>query len=165
MNKKLLTLGAAAVVTTLALTGCSKSASSGAAGGGGGATIASGLIMGGPAEFQTRTDGLKGLKSVYGVDFGQYKVTDTGGPVTVKALQQGQVDAADLFTTDPSIAANQFVVLQDDKHLFAAQNIVPIIAKDKNTPAVTKILDDIQGKLTTDGLSAMLDKAYNDKTD
>ncbi|MGI8523918.1 MAG: glycine betaine ABC transporter substrate-binding protein, partial [Nocardioides sp.] len=42
---------------------------------------------------------------------------------------------------------------------------VPIIAKDKNTPAVTKILDDIQGKLTTDGLSAMLDKAYNDKTD
>lgn len=166
MKTKFLTLGAAVVVTAVALTGCSKSASSGAVGGGGGGTtIASGLIMGGPPEFQTRTDGLKGLKRVYGVDFGQFKVTDIGGPVTVKALQQGQVDAADLFTTDPSIAANNFVVLQDDKHLFASQNIVPLIAKDKNTPAVASVINAIQAKLTTDGLSALLDKAYNDKTD
>lgn len=165
MKKKFLALGAATVAVTVVLTGCSKTASSGTATGSGGGTIASGLIMGGPPEFKTRTDGLPGLKSVYGVVFGQYTVTDVGGPVTVNALKRGQVDAADLFTTDPSIKANGFVVLQDDKHMFAAQNIIPIIAKDKNTPAVTKILDGIQAKLTTDGISAMLDQIYNQKAD
>ena len=67
------------------------------------------MIMGGPAEFKTRAAGLLGLKEKYGVEFGQFKVTDTGGPVTVNALKNGQIDAANLFTTDPAIAANDFV--------------------------------------------------------
>jgi glycine betaine/choline ABC-type transport system substrate-binding protein len=163
MRQKFLMLGAVAVTVTVALTGCTKDSSSGS--GSGGNTVASGMIMGGPPEFKTRTDGIPGLKRVYGVEFGQYKVTDVGGPVTVNALKRGQVDAADLFTTDPSISANNFVVLEDDKHMFASQNIVPIIAKDKNTDAVTSIINGIQAKLTTDEVMGMLDKAYNDKED
>lgn len=162
MRSKLLVLGAAAITMTVAVTGCTKDTDSGASGGD---TVASGLIMGGPPEFKTRTDGIPGLKEVYGVEFGKYTVTDVGGPVTVNALKRGQVDAADLFTTDPSIEANGFVVLEDDKHLFAAQNIVPIINKDKNTPGVTSILNGIQAKLTTETISEMLDQVYNDKAD
>ena len=165
MNRRFLTIGASVAAVALTFTGCAKSTDSTTGGGGSGDSIASTMIFGGPPEFKTRTDGIPGLKDTYGVEFGSYKVTDTGGPVTVKALSGGQVDAADLFTTDPSISANNFVVLEDDKHMFASQNIVPIIAKDKNTPAVTQILNDIQGKLTTDGIMAMLDKAYNDKAD
>jgi glycine betaine/choline ABC-type transport system substrate-binding protein len=164
MRTKLLALGAVAVTLTAVLSGCQKDSGSGSGSSGGG-TIASHLIMGGPPEFKTRTDGLPGLKKVYGVVFGKYTVTDVGGPVTVNALKRGQVDAADLFTTDPTIQANGFVVLQDDKHLFAAQNIVPIIAKDKATPAVTSIINGVQAKLTTDGISGMLDQVYNDKAD
>ena len=162
MRKKLLAIGAVAVTMTVALTGCEKDSDSGATAGD---TVASGLIMGGPPEFKTRTDGIPGLERIYGVEFGKYTVTDVGGPVTVNALLRGQVDAADLFTTDPSIEANGFVVLEDDKHMFAAQNIVPIISKEKNTPAVTEILNGIQAKLTTDEISAMLDQVYNDKAD
>ena len=89
------------------------------------------MIFGGPPEFKTRADGIPGLKKNYGVEFGKYTVTDVGGPVTVNALKRGQVDAADLFTTDPAIAANDFVILEDPKSNFAAQNVVPIINKAK----------------------------------
>ena len=165
MKNRFLALGATVAAVALAVTGCGGKTAGPTSGGDGGGSIASGMIFGGPPEFKTRTDGIPGLKRVYNVEFGQYKVTDVGGPVTVNALSRGQVDAADLFTTDPSISANDFVVLEDDQHMFAAQNIIPIIAKDKNTPAVSDILNGIQAKLTTDGIMEMLDKAYNDKTD
>ncbi len=141
----------------------SGSASTGAAAGG--ATIASKLIMGGPAEFKTRVDGLPGLAKNYGVTFGKYTVTDTGGPVTVTALKNGQIDAADLFTTDPSIAANGFVLLTDPKSNFAAQNILPIINKAKATPAVSAILNAISAKLTTANISALMVEVVTNKQD
>ncbi len=136
MKSKLLALAAAATALTLGLSGCGSDSSSDSSKGGG--TAASQMIFGGPPEFKTRTDGIPGLKENYGVEFGKYTVTDVGGPVTVNALKRGQVDAADLFTTDPAIEANDFVVLEDPKSNFAAQNIVPIIAKEKVTDGVKR---------------------------
>jgi glycine betaine/choline ABC-type transport system substrate-binding protein len=130
-----------------------------------GPTIASKLIMGGPAEFKTRVDGLPGLTKNDGVTFGKYTVTDTGGPVTVTALKNGQVDAADLFTTDPSIAANGFVTLADPKSNFAAQNILPIITKSKATPGVTAVLNAISAKLTTAEVSTLMVQVVTNKQD
>jgi osmoprotectant transport system substrate-binding protein len=145
----------------------------GACGGGGtkkpeakeGGTIASTMIMGGPAEFKTRAAGLEGLKEKYGVEFGRFKVTDTGGPVTVNALKNDQIQAADLFTTDPAISANDFVILEDPEAVFAAQNIVPIINKEKASDGVKETLNKVSATLTSDGVMAMLDKVYNDKAD
>ncbi|MDQ1736818.1 MAG: osmoprotectant transport system substrate-binding protein [Pseudonocardiales bacterium] len=171
MNRKTLMLAAAAAALSLGLSACgadSSKTSTGASTGSGSAgttTIASKLIMGGPPEFKTRPDGLPGLKKNYGVVFGKYTVTDTGGPVTVSSLKNGQIDAADLFTTDPSIQANGFVILEDPKSNFAAQNIVPIISKAKATDGVKKILNGIQAKLTTDGLGQLLTKVQNQKQD
>jgi glycine betaine/choline ABC-type transport system substrate-binding protein len=154
---------AVATALTLGLSGCgsSSSDSSGSSGG----TIASQMIFGGPPEFKTRSDGIPGLKNHYGVEFGKYKVTDTGGPVTVGALKRGQIDAADLFTTDPSIKANDFVVLTDPKANFAAQNIVPIINKAKATDGVKTVLNNIQAKLTDANLGDMIGQVANDKKD
>jgi len=163
MKTRLLALAAAATALTLGLSGCgSSSDSSGSKSGG---TISSQMVFGGPPEFKTRTDGIPGLKENYGVEFGKYTVTDVGGPVTVNALKRGQVDAADIFTTDPAIAANDFVVLEDPKSNFAAQNVVPIIAKDKVTDGVKTVLNGIQAKLTTEGLVDMNGKVSNDKED
>lgn len=131
----------------------------------GGATVASKLILGGPPEFQTRVDGIPGLAKNYGVTFGKYKVLDTGGPVTVAALKNGQVDAADLFTTDPSIAANNFVILADPKSDFAAQNVLPIINKAKATDGVKSTLNAISAKLDTAGLGALMVKVITNKED
>ncbi len=163
MKTKLVALAAAATALTMGLSGCGSSSSDSSSKGDG--TVASQMIFGGPPEFKTRADGIPGLKENYGVSFGKYTVTDVGGPVTVNALKRGQVDAADLFTTDPAIDANDFVVLEDPKSNFAAQNIVPIIAKDKVTDGVKTVLNGIQAKLTTDGLIAMNSKVSNDKED
>lgn len=121
--------------------------------------------MGGPPEFQTRASGIPGLAKVYGVTFKSFKALDTGGPVTITALKNGQVDAADIFTTDPSIPANNFVVLEDPKSIFAAQNVLPIINKAKATDGVKKTLNAVSAKLDTPGLTALVVKVITDKQD
>ncbi|GAA4549336.1 ABC transporter substrate-binding protein [Pseudonocardia xishanensis] len=116
------------------------------------APLAGTVTFGGPSEFQTRPDGIPGLQKTYGVTFKGYTALDAGGPVTVKALADGQVQAADLFTTDPAIEANGFVVLEDPKSNFAAQNVVPLINSAKASDQVKQILNAVQAKLTTEGL-------------
>jgi glycine betaine/choline ABC-type transport system substrate-binding protein len=130
-----------------------------------GPTIASELILGAPPEFQTRVDGIAGLQKNYGITFKSFKPLDEAGPVTIAALKNGQVDAADIFSTDPSIAANNFVVLADPKNNFAAQNILPLINKAKATPAVTSTLNAVSAKLTTSGLTALLVQVITNKQD
>ena len=163
MKTKLIAVAAIATSLTMGLSGCGSSDSSSSSEGDG--SIASQMIFGGPPEFKTRSDGIPGLEENYGVTFGKYTVTDTGGPVTVNALKRGQVDAVDLFTTDPAIEANDFVILEDPKSNFAAQNIVPIISKDKVTDGVKQVLNAISAKLTTDGVGELIGKVANDKED
>ncbi len=167
MKTKLIAVASLATALTMGLSACGSSSgsSSTTTTSGGGGTIASQMIFGGPPEFKTRTDGIPGLEKSYGVKFGKYTVTDTGGPVTVNALKRGQVDAVDLFTTDPAIAANKFVILEDPKSNFAAQNIVPIITKAKATDGVKQVLDGISAKLTTDSLGTLIGQVANDKRD
>ena len=149
---------------SLGLAGCGSDSKSSDSGSGGG-TIASQMTFGGPPEFKTRPDGIPGLKKNYGVEFGKYTVTDAGGSTTLNALKRGQIQAVDLFTTDPSIAANDLVVLEDPKSNFAAQNIVPIINKAKATDGVKKTLNAVQAKLTSDGLGKLIGEVVNDKKD
>ncbi len=117
------------------------------------------LIMGGPPELKTRADGLPGQKAKYNVVFGQLKVLDAGGPLSVAALKNGQVDAADIFTTDPAIEANKFVVLEDPKNMFTAQNVLPVINAKKDSPGVDAALNAVSAKLTTQVLSDLGKKA------
>jgi glycine betaine/choline ABC-type transport system substrate-binding protein len=154
-------LVAVTTALSLGLAGCGSDSKSDSGGG----TIASQMTFGGPPEFKTRVDGIPGLKKNYSVEFGKYVVTDTGGPKTVLALKQDRVQAADLFTTDPSIVANDFVALADPKSNFAAQNIVPIINKAKATDGVKTTLNGVQAKLTSDGLGKLIGEVVNDKKD
>jgi len=110
------------------------------------------LVFGGPPEFQTRPDGLPGIAQTYGCTFKEFRALDTGGPVTVAALADGTVQAANLFTTDPTIEERGFVVLEDPQNNFAAQNVVPLINSAKATPQVTAVLNEVTAKLTTEGL-------------
>ncbi|MBO1768395.1 glycine betaine ABC transporter substrate-binding protein [Allobranchiibius sp. GilTou38] len=152
-------LGLAACGKDSSKTGGSNGATSGSG------TVASKLIMGGSAEFKTRANGLPGLKKNYGVVFGKYTVTDTGGPVTVGALVNGQIDAADIFSTDPSIKKYGFVSLKDPKNNFAAQNITPLVSKSKATPGVEAVLNAVSAKLSQQALVDMVSQAITDKED
>jgi len=127
------------------------------------AAVAKDLVLGAPPEFKTRPQGIPGLTSTYGVTFKDVK--ELKGQALVQALKNGQVDAANVFTTDPSIPANSFVVLKDDKHLFGTQNVVPLIAKKVATQQVTDTLDAVSAKLTTQDLSALVGKVDVDHQD
>ncbi|MDT7786653.1 MAG: osmoprotectant transport system substrate-binding protein [Pseudonocardiales bacterium] len=107
------------------------------------------LVFGGPAEFQNRPDGLPGLKAKYACEFKQFKSLDVGGPLTVAGLKDNTVQAADLFTTDAAIKANEFVVLDDPKNVFAAQNVLPLVNEKKASQQVRDTLNAISKKLDT----------------
>jgi osmoprotectant transport system substrate-binding protein len=123
------------------------------------------LVLGGPPEWKTRPTGVPGLKKVYGLVFKSFRPLDAGGPLSVNALKNGQVDAANLFTTDPNIVTNGFVVLEDPKSLFAAQNVVPLIAKAKVTPDIEGALNAVSAKLDTATLAGLLKEVVTDKKD
>jgi osmoprotectant transport system substrate-binding protein len=107
------------------------------------------IVLGGPPEFQTRPDGLPGLQKNYGCVPKSFKPLDAGGPLTVAALKDGSVDAADLFTTDNSVPSNGWVILQDPKSDFAAQNVVPLISSAKASDTTKRTLNAVSSKLDT----------------
>jgi osmoprotectant transport system substrate-binding protein len=114
------------------------------------ATIASKLSLGGPAECQTNAFCIPGLQKTYGITFKGFKTLDADGPLTYQALTSGQIDVGEVFSTDAQVVANNLVVLNDDKHSQAADNIVPVIATAKATPGVTAVANKVSGALTTD---------------
>lgn len=117
--------------------------------------VAGELSLGGPPEWKTRVNGVVGLKDVYGLTFKEFVSLDAGGPLTMTALTSDQVQVGDLFSTDPGLTANKLVALDDDKSLFAAENVVPVITTAKSNDTITKTLDAVSAKLTTDDLIAM----------
>jgi osmoprotectant transport system substrate-binding protein len=119
------------------------------------ATIASTLVLGGPAECPQRPFCAIGLQKTYGLTFKDFKPLDAGGPITVTAVKNGTVDVGLLFTSDPSIAANGFVLLQDDKHLQLADNLVPVVGQKvlDTTPGVANLLNGWTAKITQGVLS------------
>ncbi|MFE9453827.1 ABC transporter substrate-binding protein [Streptomyces sp. NPDC006739] len=111
--------------------------------------IAKDLVIGASPEFQTRQQGLVGLKSVYGLEFKSFKALDAGGPLTQAALTKNTVQAADLFTTDTTIAKEKHVVLQDPKNLFGFENVQPLVYKSALPQKGVEALNAVSAKLDT----------------
>jgi osmoprotectant transport system substrate-binding protein len=93
-------------------------------------SISTQLVFGGPPECPERPFCLKGLGDTYGLVFKEFVALDAGGPLTVEALKNGNIGVGLLFTSDPAIIANDFVLLQDDKRLQLADNVVPIVRQE-----------------------------------
>ncbi|WP_327235028.1 ABC transporter substrate-binding protein [Streptomyces sp. NBC_01317] len=113
------------------------------------ADVAPELVIGGSPEFQSRQQGLVGLKELYGLNFKSFKGLDAGGALTIAALKKNNIQAADVFTTDPSIEKEKFVVLKDTKNLFAFENVTPLIRKADVPKAGQDVLDTLSAKLDT----------------
>ena len=91
------------------------------------ARVAPRLVFGGPPECPERAYCLPGLRRAYGLRFKAFIPLDAGGPLTLQALEAGNVGVALLFTTDPGIAARHLVILADDRGLQPAENITPLV--------------------------------------
>jgi len=130
--------------------------------------VAKDLVLGGPPECPTRPFCALGLKNTYGITFKDFKPLDTGGPLTITALDGKQIDVGLLFTSDPSIVAKSFVLLDDDKHLQLADNIAPVVRNallQKDDGTIKRLLNSISAKLTQGELNDMNKQVAVDKAD
>ncbi|MGW0580919.1 ABC transporter substrate-binding protein [Streptomyces sp. NPDC002920] len=123
------------------------------------------LIIGAAPEVKKRQVGVVGLKEVYGVEFKEFKSLDSSGPLVKGALKKGDVDVANLFTTDTDIEDNDWVVLTDPKNLIPGQHIVPLIADRKADSTVRKALARLGNVLTTEHLTQLNKQVDSDKKD
>lgn len=147
-------LGAAFVA--LALVGAACGGEPGGDGDGGdGQPVASQLTLGGPPECPQRPFCIPGFEEVYGIEFGNFVPLDVGGPLTVEALKNGEIDVALLFSTDPAIEENGWVLLEDDKELQAAENITPVVREEVLDPAIEERLNAISAALDTETMTEL----------
>ncbi len=122
------------------------------------ARLAPGLTFGGPPECPGRAYCLPGLKRVYGLRFKTFTPLDAGGPLTLQALEEGDIGVALLFTTDPDIPARHLVVLADDRGLQPAENITPVVRRDiiaRYGPNLLAALNTVSALLDTGTLRAL----------
>lgn len=109
------------------------------------------LALYGSPECRQRIDCLAGLEQLYGLKFKSFKPVDIGLRYTV--LEKGQADLSILFTTDPQLAAesDKFVILEDDKEVFPAGNVIFVTKKstaEKAGPDYEKTILQVQEGLT-----------------
>lgn len=162
------TLIAAALGLMLVLGACGSGVSEDepepGAGAGTGETIASQLVLGGPPECPQRPFCIPGLEETYGIEFADFKPLDVGGPLTVRALKGGQIDVGLLFSTSSAIVANDFVLLEDDKGLQTAENIVPLVGPAIDE-AAAELLNEVSAALTTENITDLNGRVELDQED
>ncbi len=132
------------------------------------APVAGDLVFGGPPECPERLNCLPGLERVYGLTFAEFKPLDVGGPLTVAALEGGDIDVGVLFTTDGVIAAKGLILLEDDQGLQPAENIVPAVGMDivdAYGDDFVELLDEVSAAITTPDLTEMNRRAGIDQED
>lgn len=127
------------------------------------APIAGELTFGGPPECPERPLCQIGLRDTYGINFKEFRALDVGGPLTVAALDGGEIDVGLLFSTSSVIKDREFVVLEDDKNLQAADHITPLVRDDVNNDEITELLNEVSETLTTENITDLNARVELDK--
>jgi osmoprotectant transport system substrate-binding protein len=123
------------------------------------------LTFGGPPECETRPLCLGGTsQQLYNFKFKDVSKLDVGGPLTVQALEDGDIDVALLFTGS-SVIPKDAVLLTDNKGLQPSDNPVFLMRKEKATPAALKIVNGVSAKLSTAAYNKMSLAISEDKED
>ena len=109
------------------------------------------------SDCSTRQDCAKGLKEVYGIEISKIEPLGFGSAETKRALTDGKVELAQVSSTDGTLDAAGIVVLEDDKQLQNAENLVPIVnsAWIKDNPKAADALNKLSEELTTGDLARM----------
>ena len=115
------------------------------------------FTLGARPEFADRVQGLKGLQEVYGLTNAEFKPVAIGAQY--RALDAGDVDAANVFTTDGRLATGDYKLLEDPKHLFGFQHVALVIDEDKlerlGGERFMGIINAVNRRLTTSAMMEM----------
>jgi osmoprotectant transport system substrate-binding protein len=123
-----------------------------------------GFKLGGQPEFETRLQGLPGVKKAYGIE--SVTFTPFAGISPYEALDQGTVDVAAIFSTDPPLASGKYVVLEDTEANFGFQNVAPVVNEelaDELGGDFQDTIDAVSEKLTDEAIIAMNSAVAIDK--
>ncbi|WP_105033859.1 ABC transporter substrate-binding protein [Cryobacterium aureum] len=121
------------------------------------------ITVGGNSELETRPYGPTALKEKYGIETAGFKpVEDGGGPLTVKALEDGDIQLANIYTASPAFESGNLVVLEDPDALFLPSNVVPVVS-DKIDDTAAAILNKVSAALTEDTLVQLNSQSVNDQ--
>jgi osmoprotectant transport system substrate-binding protein len=131
------------------------------------AAVAGDMTLGGPPECPERPFCIPGLEATYGVTFKEFKPLDVGGPLTVAALESGDVDVALLFSTDANIGAKGFVSLEDDGDLQQNESITPVVRQEilDTFPEIGDLLNSVSAVLDTETMITLNGKVQIDQED
>jgi osmoprotectant transport system substrate-binding protein len=129
--------------------------------------VAKQLVIAVPPECGTNKYCGVGLQNVYGLPLSSFKDVKAieVGPVANAALARGDVQVAEVLSTDGAVQTNGFVVLDDDKHLQAADNVVPALRTNKVNTEIRDLWNSVSAKLTTSELTGMNKSLDVDKKD
>ena len=105
-------------------------------------------------EFNDREDGNKGLQSVYGLNL---NVATMEPALRYQAIQSGDIQITDAYSTDAEIARYDLVVLEDDKQLFPPYQGAPLMKAKllEKHPELEAVLNKLAGKITESQMSQM----------
>lgn len=105
-------------------------------------------------EFNDREDGNKGLQKVYGLNL---QVSTMEPALRYQAIQSGDIQITDAYSTDAELARYDLVVLEDDKQLFPPYQGAPLMKEAllKKHPELEGILNKLAGKITAEQMSQM----------
>lgn len=112
------------------------------------------VVLGGNSELETRPYGPEGLASVYGVTATFTPIEDSGGRLAAKALRDGTVQVADIYSSNPVLAEGGLRVLQDPEGLFLASHVVPIVSSKVDERAAA-VINSVSAALTPEALIEM----------
>jgi osmoprotectant transport system substrate-binding protein len=125
------------------------------------------FTVGARPEFRDRFQGLKGMRSEYGLTNAQFKQLALG--IQYQALDSGDVDSANVFSTDAQLASGKYTVLKDPKGVFGYQHVAMVMNRDKyealGGPEFFAVIDDVSGLLTNDAMITMNKAVVLDKQD
>lgn len=110
--------------------------------------VSSFAIAGFTLEFSQRADGNKGLQSKYQLNL---KVKTMEPALRYKALERGDIQIIDVYSTDSEIRRYHLKVLQDNRQLFPPYQGAPLMRAEtlKKYPALKPVLNQLAGKITT----------------
>ena len=106
-------------------------------------------------EFNDREDGYPGLKKLYQFEIPNIKEFEP--KLRYVAVQSGDINLVDAYSTDPELAQYNMVILKDDKHLFPPYQGSPMMREEtlKKYPELKKILEKLSGKISDEEMSTM----------
>lgn len=121
------------------------------------------IVLGGNSELETRPYGPDGLSKTYGVTVTFTPIEDSGGPLTVKALRDDDVQLVDLYSADPVFNDGALVALDDPEGLFLASHVVPLVSERVDDGAA-KIINEVSAALLPEDLVALNAQSVNDES-